>query len=84
MAFLIFTLERSNMARGKPRHNPEKPQNNYNKYPYTCCEEIPQPDGSVYLHCENNIFKGDVTKFCGGNTHNCKSAQLRLAASINK
>ena len=65
------------MGKGKPRHNPDKPQNNYNHCPYTCSEEIEKSDGSVYIHCEEGRLEGNVTNICGRNRYNCLKVQLR-------
>lgn len=68
------------MAKGKPRHNPDKPQN---KYGAECplVEEIPQPDGSIYLHCECMGIRDISTKVCKGNRHNCVKTYLHREAS---
>lgn len=67
------------MSKGKPRWYPDKPQN---KYGSTCpmCEEIPQSDGTVHLHCECGGNQADI-KVCKGNRHNCIKTKLHINAS---
>lgn len=66
------------MGKGKPRHNPDKPQNKYGSF-CPMVEEIPQPDGSIYLHCECGSIE-DI-KVCKGNKHNCVKTFLHREAS---
>ena len=67
------------MGKGKPRHNPDKPQN---KYGAECplLEEI-SCNGTVYLHCEFMGIDDRATKICKGNRHNCLKAYLHREAS---
>lgn len=70
------------MGKGKPRHNPNKPQNKYgSKCGYL--EEFPQPDGTVILYCHfggGNSPKNNI-KNCKGNMHNCIKTFLHRQAS---
>lgn len=68
------------MGKGKPRHNPDKPQN---KYGAECSmvEEIPQSDGTIHLHCEVLGIRDISTKVCKGNRHNCVKTYLHREAS---
>ena len=67
------------MGKGKPRHNPNKPQNKYGaKCPML--EAITQSDGTSYVHCECGTLT-DV-KVCKGNKHNCVKTYLHREASI--
>ncbi len=50
----------------KPRHNPDKPQNNI--------EDCPYDDG---ITCEKGY-----PWYCEGNPHNCKSLRYRYLASL--
>lgn len=63
------------MGKGKPRHNPDKRQNQMG----TWCgfaEDIPMKDGSVYIRCE----LGYDASFCKANPHKCKKAWYRSQA----
>ena len=68
------------MGKGKPRHNPDKPQN---KYGSSCqwLEEIQMPDGNVYLHCQQSGIRDTSTRICKGNRHNCVKTYLHKEAS---
>ena len=68
------------MGKGKPRHNSDKPQN---KYGARCgiLEEIPQPDGSVQLHCDCFGSTAADVKVCKGNRHNCIKTLFHREAS---
>lgn len=61
------------MGKGKPRHNPDKKQNNYGK-------ECQAYDGyTCHGGCSMDIKK------CKGNPHNCKKTfYARLASRSNK
>lgn len=66
------------MGKGKPRHDPEKPQN---KLGTTCqyAEFIPSfpKDGQdVYIYCRMHYSTG----FCQGNPHKCKKAWYKSQA----
>ena len=66
------------MGKGKPRHNPDKPQN---KRGTTCrfaemIPSFPKEGQHVYIHCE----AGHDATFCKGNPHMCKKAQYRNMA----
>jgi len=61
------------MGKGKPRHNPSKPQN---------C-------GSVCSFYEvvagKDVYMGGGlpwVKYCSGNPHNCKKAEYKFMASL--
>lgn len=68
------------MGKGKPRHNPDKPQNKYGSF-CPMVEEIPQPDGSMYLRCEHFGGNANDIKVCKGNRHNCVKTYLHREAS---
>ena len=68
------------MGKGKPRWYHDKPQNNYGSE-CNMVEEIPMPDGTIYLHCEHIGVRDINTKVCKGNRHNCYKATLHRAAS---
>ena len=54
------------MGKGKPRHNPEKPQNNYGGDGQCIwCDEV-----NGRLECEF-LCSFDVINICRGNRHNC-------------
>lgn len=53
------------MGKGKPRHNPDKPQNKYGSW-CSACDEI---DGVLY--CEVPGYGKRAAKICKGNRHNC-------------
>lgn len=61
------------MGKGKPRHNPDKPQNKLGKM---CgwAETYPHTD---YIYCEH----GYNAEFCKGDPHLCKKAWYRSQAS---
>lgn len=67
------------MAKGKPRHNPDKPQNKMG----TWCRHaeaipsFPKEGQEVYIYCE----LGYNAQFCKGNPHKCKKTQYRDAAT---
>jgi hypothetical protein len=65
------------MGKNKPRHNPDKPQNEMG----TWCgwaEHIPRGDGTFIIHCERGY--DELTKFCKGNPHLCKKARYQNLA----
>ena len=51
------------MGKGKPRHNPNKKQNNYDNW-CSACDEI---DGNLYCEAMQGT---NATKICNGNPHN--------------
>ena len=53
------------MAKGKPRHNPNKPQNKYGDW-CNACEEV---NGELY--CEVPSYGKKAAEICKGNPHNC-------------
>lgn len=64
------------MSKGKPRHNPVKPQNRRGGF----CQWY-EEYSSGYAACERSY--GDV-KICKGNPHNCiKNYYHRLASRSN-
>ena len=65
------------MSKGKPRHNPDKKQNNYGKF-CSCCEEI---NGKLY--CEVGAPQHVVETVCKGNPHNCCKVTYRKWAGKN-
>ena len=54
------------MGKGKPRHDPEKPQNKIGTW-CRFAESYPHTD---YIYCE----AGYSTRYCQGNPHKCKKA----------
>lgn len=69
------------MGKGKPRHNPDKPQNKYGSF-CPMVEEISQPDDSIYLRCEfGGKYSSEDIKVCEGNKHNCVKTFLHREAS---
>ena len=60
------------MGKGKPRHNPNKKQNNY---PSDCW----MYEGEEVKWCRRYGTRG--VKICGGNPHNCSKVLYRIAAS---
>ena len=64
------------MGKGKPRHNPDKPQNNYP----TRCPYYDSCNGVVY--CEGG-YTG-AAKVCKGNRHNCIKTKYHLVASLKQ
>ena len=69
------------MGKDKPRHNPDKPQNQCNN-PFGKCifyEEIPQSSGEIVVYCAR--FGSGSTKICKGDKHNCCKVKYRIAAS---
>lgn len=67
------------MGKGKPRHHPDKPQNNYGSF-CPMCEEIPDKNGTR-LHCEQFYSNMNDVRTCGGNRHNCVKVKYRRLAS---
>lgn len=68
------------MGKGKPRHNPDKRQNQLGDW-CQCCDEL--SDGS--LVCELGIPSHLVTEVCKGNPHNCcKVAYRQWAGKSDK
>lgn len=59
------------MSKGKPRHNPDKPQNKIGD----TCYYYEGFKGEYW--CEHGY---DITK-CQGNPHNCKKVQYQILAS---
>lgn len=68
------------MGKGKLRHDPNKQQNKYGSF-CPMVEEIPQPDGSIYLRCECTGGNSNDIKVCKGNRHNCLKTYLHREAS---
>ena len=70
------------MGKGKPRHNPEKPQNTWGKH----CQHA--DDSKAGEHCDLVLDWGvtdDNGKLlCKGNRHYCLSQQLKFKASIKE
>ena len=66
------------MGKGKPRHNPNKKQNNY---PSDCWmyETGEDSNGEEVKWCIRYGTRG--VKICGGNPHNCSKVLYRIAAS---
>ena len=62
------------MGKGKPRHNPDKPQNKYGGF---CTRYETYNDAPPY--CEGGCC--DDAKTCKGNPHNCIKTYYRRAAS---
>ena len=62
------------MGKGKPRHNPKKPANQYGaRCPYyeVYC--------NGHVGCEGRNIPGDRLK-CGGNRHNCSKTRYQSFA----
>jgi hypothetical protein len=59
------------LSKGKPRHNPNKPQNKYGDW-CSYCDEV---NGKLY--CE----QGKDANICKGNPHNCIKVLYKIAAS---
>ena len=69
------------MGKGKPRHNPDKPQNKFVEPMRSLCawaEEIHISDDRTIIHCERGY--DELTKFCKGNPHLCKKARYQNLA----
>lgn len=60
------------MGKGKPRHDPDKPQNKLGKW-CRFAEDYPHTD---YIYCE----AGYDARFCKGNPHLCTKAWYRNQA----
>lgn len=63
------------MGKGKPRHNPNKPQN---KYGNVC--KCYLSDGGYYCPTFRKSMK-DIIDICHLNPHNCSKVKYRLCAS---
>ena len=63
------------MGKDKPRHNPDKAQNNYGDW----CQYAEEHEGKIY--CE--VGYGD-TDSCKGNRHNCVKTKYHKLASQSK
>jgi hypothetical protein len=61
------------MGQGRPRHNPDKKQNNYGKW---CSYH--EEDSKGNQSCEAGI----LSPTCNGNRHNCVKEKYKLLASI--
>ena len=61
----------NNMSKGKPRHDPDKPQNKLGKF----CSYYEGYNDTYW--CEHGW---DVTK-CKGNPHNCVKVKYQILAS---
>lgn len=80
------------MSKGKPRHNPDKPQNNYGG-DYEC-ENFEQRGDIEWCHDEGQAVhqngwiewkKSDNNKLrCCGNAHNCMKIKLQWLASLSE
>lgn len=64
------------MAKGKPRHNPDKPQNKYGS-------RCPYAEEMIWggFHCEAMLPGNPSTRICNGNRHNCVKTLYRWQAS---
>ena len=60
------------MGKGKPRHNPDKPQNKLG----ALCSWAETYPHTTYIYCE----RGYSAQFCKGNPHLCKKAWYRSQA----
>lgn len=60
------------MGKGKPRHNPDKPQNNLGKL-CKWAETYPHTD---YIYCE----RGYSAYYCKGDPHKCNKAWFKSLA----
>lgn len=65
------------MGKNKPRHNPDKPQNN-KSFPCPYFES----DNKGNKWCEGGFSRAAYT--CEGNPHNCVKAQYHRAASTKE
>lgn len=80
------------MGKGKPRHKPNKPQNNYGG-DYNCPNYDTLPDGKEFCHDEgqgnwDEFIKWSMTDkqgnfVCKGNRHKCLSLKLKWLSSLN-
>lgn len=61
------------MGKNKPRHNPDKPQNQHGNW----CQYAEQSQ-SGEIYCECGYGQGAV---CKGNRHNCIKVKYRQAAT---
>ena len=64
------------MGKGKPRHNPDKPQNKYGS-------RCPYAEEMIWggFHCEAWLSGNPDTYVCKGNRHNCIKTLYRRQAS---
>lgn len=72
------------MGKGKPRHNPDKPQN---KIGAVCpwYEEFKDSSGEVIVKNCEGWMSTKAAEICGGNPHNCIKVKYRyLAARSDK
>lgn len=72
------------MGKGKPRHNPDKPQN---KIGAVCpwYEEFKDSSGEVTVKNCEGWMSTKAAEICGGNPHNCIKVKYRyLAARSDK
>lgn len=66
------------MGKGKPRHDPKKPQNRYGSK----CWNYEEVGGNSF--CEMLcITNGNPTKICKGNRHNCCKVKYHDMAQKN-
>lgn len=77
------------MGKGKEKHNPDKPQNNYGG-DYQCNQYEVRQDGTEWCHDEGNSNFGEFITWakkdngklrCKGNRHNCYKEKLKKLAS---
>ena len=72
------------MGKDKPRHNPDKPQNNYGG-DYECPNYDTYSDGREFCHDHFNIWwkhtNGEL--ICKGNLHNCDKMKRKFLASLS-
>ena len=66
------------MGKGKPRHNPDKPQNKYGKV----CKCYLHDGGYFCPAYHKNMV--DIIKICNLNPHNCSKVKYRLFASMSE
>ena len=76
MKVSLTRIGTSTMGKGKPRHNPEKPQNKAAS-DSSCMYWDILSDGRCV--CELNLM---WDKYCDGNPHKCKKAELKYYASL--
>lgn len=66
------------MGKGKPRKNPNKPQNRYRDF----CQYY-EESGGEHGHCEALLTNGNPTVICKGNPHNCCKVKYSEMARKN-
>jgi len=65
------------MGKGKPRHNPNKPANNWGGW-CSACEEFNEDDPEThYFHCDIGVPSHIVETVCKCNPHNCCKVAYR-------